>query len=828
MDNEINNFFKLLIENIDSKDPFNDKRKCISTYKIITEQMACLNSEPNEIKREKINSYVLKVKNCIKIYHFNVCSNIINNENILEKFLEYIGKTKSEVTVMNLVFKSIFSEIQTHLNENNRIKNIFYKSILENIILANDSSFYMLLFQYINKIRCHLSKPYIFKQLLQYQNNRQVPSIDDLLNDDLKQIMNKIHELFTILNDIDLVTNCIGNCIKNFNKLYIDMISKIYSVHANTINSLDDKDKKKKFYEIVLIINTETILHESIFNDPEIYKNILNKEILKLNTDFIVDVFNDKVSGIIENFDKIMGDVLNNTLNIQDLFSNLFDFNFTGFIDIYFKLYKYSIISIEKICESITNKVIQSISERESDILFLFLSYKFLILLQDELMFNFTPNIEVNKDKNDKFESVYVKLHELFNEKIRQIQPEKIVEFIITFSQSKIPEKATKDFSDISNSLIKINNSFNPEQIYEICRYILYNIKNKDEFENLFSQNLCKKIITGTITRYNLPILDSYIHEVSKLDNLCLHVNRKILSSYNEGRYLSNEFNMLFEGSLFIKNDDFLNLKLIPDGISPLKQHEYSEKDFKSETFKIFLNDKKQHFATYFKSKYEERKLYWGENMSTFDLEYKIGNILVNFRVNYKQADIMFLIQNEYYNLFYKIKKINSTNFIDENNKVLQEFKCIDDYLKSNEFVKFILQKKIMILENNQINHLVNIQLIMFNHKNNIRKNKKFDFYKLKFKNEETAEIVPVKKEKPDDIIFFRSDYVQAAIVRICKREKDLYILENDLYDRVNNLVKKRFEFERPLFAKSLEKLVNQEYIEKKEYDNKVEFKYLP
>tara|TARA_B100001093_G_C26848561_1_gene1024008 strand:+ start:71 stop:2548 length:2478 start_codon:yes stop_codon:yes gene_type:complete len=825
MDNEINNFFKLLIENIDSKEPFNDKRKCISTYQIITKQIASLNSEPDEIKTEKINSYVLKVKNCIKIYHFNVSSNIINSENTLEKFLEYFCKIKSEVSVIDLVFKSIFS-YDSH--ESNKIKNIFYKSILENIILANDNSFYILLFQLINKIRCHLSKSTTFKKILEYQNNQKAPLIENLLNQDLQNVMNTIHEVISIFTDIDTITNSLGNCIQNFNNLYIVMIGNIYNVHANTINSIDDKDRKKKFYEIVLIMNTETLLHESIFNDPEIYKNILNNEILKLNTDFIVSVFNEKVNGIIEHYDKIIGDVLNNTLNVQDLFSKLFDFNFTGFLDIYFKLYKYSIISIEKICESITDKVMQSVSEREPDLLLLFLSYKFLISLQDELMFNFTPNIDVNQAEDNPSESIYVKLNDLFNEKIRQIPPEKIADFIMTFSQSKISEKATKDFSDISNSLIKINNSFDPEQIYEICRYILYNIKNKDEFEELFSQNLCKKIITGTITRYNLPILDSYIHEVSKLDNLCLHVNRKILSSYNEGKYISNEFNILFEGSLFKKNDNFIDLKLIPEGISPLKQFVYSEKDFKSETFKTFLNDKKQHFASYFKSKYEERKLYWGENMSTFDLEYTIGTILVNFRVNYKQTDTMFLIQNEYYNLFYKLKKENAINFIDENNELLQEFTELDNYLKSNEFVKFMLQKKIMILENNQINHLVNIKLVVFNHKNNIRKNKKFDFYKLKFKNEKKAEIIPVKKEKTDDIVFFRSDYVQAAIVRICKRQKDLYILEDDLYDKVDNLVKKRFEFERPLFAKSLEKLVNQDYIEKKESNDRVEFKYIP
>ena len=90
----------------------------------------------------------------------------------------------------------------------------------------------------------------------------------------------------------------------------------------------------------------------------------------------------------------------------------------------------------------------------------------------------------------------------------------------------------------MSKNITKINSKFNEDKIYETCRYLIYNIKNKDEFEDSFINNLCRKMITGNISRYNLNTLDSYLHEVSKLDNICLHINRKILSSYNEGNYL--------------------------------------------------------------------------------------------------------------------------------------------------------------------------------------------------------------------------------------------------------------------------------------------------
>ena len=465
-----------------------------------------------------------------------------------------------------------------------------------------------------------------------------------------------------------------------------------------------------------------------------------------------------------DHYEDVISKVLNNNIDINGFFSQIFDFNIGDFLDIYYKLYNFSSISIERICKNMANQINEIIIKKENPTLvYMFLSYQFLHILQEELMVNFEPSIIVPESHNEnENEHVLLKLHKTFNEKIKEIDNDKIIEFLMAFSQTQISSKSTKEHAEMSKNITKINSKFNEDKIYETCRYLIYNIKNKDEFEDSFINNLCRKMITGNISRYNLNTLDSYLHEVSKLDNICLHINRKILSSYNEGNYLSSEFNTLFEGTLFEKNSNFLNLKLFPNGICKLQPNEYKSDIFHSKSFKEFLNDKKQNFASYFKSKYDTRVLYWGENMSTFDLEYKIGTLQVTFRVNYKQADIMFLIQNEYYNLFNKIKKFtNKKNFLDENNEDLKEFKRIDSLLKSNEFVKFMLNKKIMRLDTHQLNHLIRIELISFNNKNNIRKNKTFDFYKLKFKDD----LKEVPKEKPSnkekDIVFFRSDYVQ-------------------------------------------------------------------
>ena len=153
-----------------------------------------------------------------------------------------------------------------------------------------------------------------------------------------------------------------------------------------------------------------------------------------------------------------------------------------------------------------------------------------------------------------------------------------------------------------------------------------------------------------------------------------------------------------------------------------------------------------------------------------------------------------------------------------------------EDSIKMNKFINLLIEKRIFKLESNQINHLIKIDLVVFNDNNNVRKNKKFDFYKLKTDTEADKALVPQpSKKKETSLVFFRSDYVQCSIVKICKLHKEQFIKEDDLFTKVNNGVKMRFDLDKPLFAKSLEKLVDQDYVEKKEIsDNSFEYKYIP
>ena len=111
---------------------------------------------------------------------------------------------------------------------------------------------------------------------------------------------------------------------------------------------------------------------------------------------------------------------------------------------------------------------------------------------------------------------------------------------------------------------------------------------------------------------------------------------------------MSNEFNILFETNKYNLHDKSkLNLTHLPEGISTINKYEYKLDQFLSDSFKSYLKQKKDAFIDYYKFKYDKRLLSWCENLSTIDLSYNINKYNINLCVNYKQADLLFLLQYE-------------------------------------------------------------------------------------------------------------------------------------------------------------------------------------
>ena len=160
--------------------------------------------------------------------------------------------------------------------------------------------------------------------------------------------------------------------------------------------------------------------------------------------------------------------------------------------------------------------------------------------------------------------------------------------------------------------------------------------------------------------------------------------------------------------------------------------------------------------------------------------------------------------------------------------------------LCENEFIKFLMEKQMFRKRNIKINESIEVPYIEINTDMKLRRDKNVDIYKMKFKDSHKIEVKSEKdssenKPKEQDLAFFRSDYVQSAIMKECKRQKEDVIEASKLYKIITERTKIRFELEKALFSKSIEKLLKNEYIEKQiiKYETSstpevIGYKYLP
>ena len=185
----------------------------------------------------------------------------------------------------------------------------------------------------------------------------------------------------------------------------------------------------------------------------------------------------------------------------------------------------------------------------------------------------------------------------------------------------------------------------------EPIKYIAFCINNKDEFEDSFKKSLLKKIIYSNIKQFNMDDIECAIQEISYLPDVCLKTNVKILNSFRIGENLSREFNIVYQSCGSKKElfkDDFMNLKHLPDGICNISPFEYKDQEFLSDEFKSHISNIKSNFKKYYDIKFGGRILKWTDNLSTIDLAFtNYDNKQITLVVNYKQADLLFLIQYE-------------------------------------------------------------------------------------------------------------------------------------------------------------------------------------
>ena len=766
----------------------------------------------NEYKRY-ISKFILKIKCGCNDVNNKFSSELIVNNYSLELFMSFFEKQLKISKIIDIIFKTILQE-----GNNNDFKKYIYKSFIENVYIKNSTHLIGNIFSLINKIRNEIKHDDL------YLNISDDTTFENL-SDKLQNFTYTIKTFFQTLSELESLTNNEIILSNIFNDIYCNELTKMYSVFNSLILSLDDSDFKSKMNNLKMLIVVETSIHENLFTNNEQYMDIFSKEILAKNIDFIIEYIKSRLIFIDDKFLDIIDESKQSYISINKILNTLTDI--PNFITIYYKLFNYSIKSVETICTLIGNhiaKIIGTCPKDQYSIKMIFMTLNLLNKLEDNLSYKFLPMHSLTKFNENRINNQVISnlmcnnIHNSLSNIIKTISHDTINKFIFTICNKK--ENIREKDLEFNNLTLFFKDAI-IEEYNEIIQYIIYCVENKDELETIFKKNLMKKMIYNDISNINLEKLKYIIAGISNLDDICLNSCRKIIIEYEKGLMLSIEYN-----NLFFDKQKYLNLTYLTDGLCEIKNYEYDLDNFISTSFKNYLSQLKQNFNIFHSCKFESRKSLFIENLSTFELVYNIKNFALKFITNYKQTDILFLIQNEYNDEISKLKSL--TNICDDN---LNLFNKLNNTIKSDSFVKWLIKKDIFKISNITIKN-TQLDFVEFNDNYQVNKNKILECYKLNKKkvNTKNNEASDKNKSNIDDssLVFYRSDYIKAFIVKYCKINRDKAILDDLLFTETKNNLKNRFNLDKSLYQTTVNKLVDNEYLQKITNNNEISYEYIP
>ena len=506
----------------------------------------------------------------------------------------------------------------------------------------------------------------------------------------------------------------------------------------------------------------------------------------------------------------------------------------------------------------------------------------FLFKIYHEFKINI---INVNENVNKKYEGKNIILleridvyNEIINDKITKIFNDKYTNKIyqlILFS-CLIPSKSkniisllnNKDpfYKDLENiiNMINIENSIyitnssnnnNLNYISESIKFLCCLLKNKDDFEISLKKYIVKTSMKEDILNYNTIMLKHFLESITNINNLYVSDNITILNEFKKGLSISNDYNNLFDDQInnqisssnLINNLFFLDLKMYPDGITSFNKYNIENDKYKSNSFKQLIKINKNTLKSYYMSKYENRKMLYNDTHSTMELSYTLTNkFKIIMIVNYFQADILFLLQNEYGDI---CKSLIGSDIILSDKLYLENLELYKKYhkiLNSNNLIILLIKKNICnkIKASFQKSSNEEFDIIEFNYNLQNKKDKNYDFYKIKGNTKDTSiEVTNNNKldtySKNDNSIknetelkLYRSDYAKLIIIKYTKQNKEDYLKKENIMNITKEKLKDRFELDLLLFNNVINSLVDDEYLKKKtENINNEEqdlFKYIP
>ena len=818
----------------------------------------------NNCKEEKVYNYIeelsnieYEIKEAIIELILYKSRKIIESSNTLETLLNLMERSNKEIQLITIVFNKVIKEKNMIQNKNHcsditpPFRAFYFKHFVEKIVLTNSISIFAHIIHRINKIRSTITENGAFEKLI--ENKTAVHNITDfILEPEECENYNIVTEILSLLTELDFLTENNFNCINQFNNTYLRNLTKVYSVYSSSVFTIKNSNIKYKFKRILENLVIESFIHDSLFTNSESHKELIKTEFLEPNIDFIKEIFNKKIINFKDYYKTNLMKTKSEQLCIYTMFDELLDI--PHFVLLYLKMYEFGIDIIKDISESLGREIenyFKQSDKSELGIEFMFLSYMFLKRLEVELITSFTPsneeidNLELEQaDKYVNNKQFSLNIHTIFMDIIKEFSHDKFIEFMLSFGRLSLPKKPGKTQEQLFNFYQDVAAIYNKNDILEALKYMFFCAGEKDVLEEGIKKTIVKNIVHNGLTGFNVEEILKTMDEISLLPNICLKVNTKIIDSYRIGQQLSKEYNIIFENTNYIESGliqkGFLNLKHLPEGICNITPYEYSDEEFLSKSFKEYISSVKGEFNNYYKFKYDKRELKWCDNLTTIDLAFNLNNHELCLCVNYRQADLLFLIQYEIDTKLQVLKK-----FIQfDNSGILEllpykEYIQLVEHIEKSEFIQFLIEKKMFKRRMETLSPEVDIPIFEINDGMKLKRDRKVDCYKMKFKDLQQSRVKKSQPEKPppkkeEEIVFFRSDYVQSKIMKECKSQKHEFLEESKLFTNVRNFVKLRFDLDKQLFSTAIEKLVKNEYIERRvihEVDGDsqiIGYKYLP
>ena len=302
-----------------------------------------------------------------------------------------------------------------------------------------------------------------------------------------------------------------------------------------------------------------------------------------------------------------------------------------------------------------------------------------------------------------------------------------------------------------------------PNNINLFIDILIYQLDtDNEEIFVIYKNYLIKRLYKYNFSKKYRDIESKLILEFqNKLKFYNIYKLKKINDDLYTSHELSNEFNNIFK-----QNSDLIITTPGIWNISSSKP-DFQNKEF-NEEFNLFIGKANE----FYKCKYNNRDLNWNTQLSSCVLNYNIGDKQIQLECSLDQADILFNFNKE---------------------SVLT--------LKKSKGLVALVKNKIIIRDGNN-----------FSLNNNFNTKKKFISIRTYKPNKKLK-----KKEEQEEIIT-KKDIISLFVVRKLKHD---YILEKE---NLINQVNEKYNYDNDLINKTLEKLVDDCYIE---FDNG-KYKYLP